>query len=70
MSINKHGYWEGLEATSQHIYDSKLSDCLVRFYKTVNAISVVDLGCGMGNYVTNFRNNGIKADGFDESKYA
>jgi len=63
MSINKNGYFEGdSQSSCQHMYDSSLSESLVTIFKNN---SVVDLGCGMGDYVKNFRTNGLKADGFD-----
>jgi cyclopropane fatty-acyl-phospholipid synthase-like methyltransferase len=65
MSIHANGYWEGLEASSQHVYDSKLGDSLANFFLTEKVKSVVDLGCGMGNYVKTFRLNNINAIGFD-----
>jgi cyclopropane fatty-acyl-phospholipid synthase-like methyltransferase len=65
MSIHANGYWEGLEASSQHVYDSKLGDSLTNFFLTEKVKSVVDLGCGMGNYVKTFRLNNINAIGFD-----
>lgn len=65
MSINKNGYWEGIEASSQHCYDAPLGKCLTTFFKTENATSVIDFGCGMGNYVKTFRDNDINASGVD-----
>lgn len=65
MSINKNGYWEGLSASSQHMYDFKLSTQLLSFLKNENVESIVDLGCGLGTYVQHFNSNGLKADGFD-----
>jgi hypothetical protein len=65
MSINAKGYWEGLEASSQHCYDASLSGKLVEFFKKEGVENMVDLGCGMGNYVNNFKNSGINAYGYD-----
>jgi len=65
MSIHKNGYWEGLEASCQHIYDSSLGVSLTKFFKTENVKSLVDFGCGMGDYVKTFRENNINAIGFD-----
>jgi len=65
MSINKNGYWEGLEASSQHCYDSILGNYLVNFFKNEKCLSLVDFGCGTGNYVKTFRENNINAFGFD-----
>jgi 2-polyprenyl-3-methyl-5-hydroxy-6-metoxy-1,4-benzoquinol methylase len=65
MSIHPNGYWEGLEADAQHVHDPNLAECLVSFFKNECATSIVDFGCGMGNYVRTFRDNGMNATGFD-----
>lgn len=65
MSLNKNGYWEGVEASSQHKHDETLCKCLVNFFLTECASSVVDLGCGMGNYVKEFNKNNILTVGYD-----
>jgi len=63
--ISEHGYWIGEEAKSQHIHDLSLSRGLQMFFQQEGATSIVDLGCGMGNYVREFRAAGLRADGFD-----
>jgi hypothetical protein len=65
MSIHANGYWEGAEASCQHVYDASLGDSLTKFFKTENVKSLVDFGCGMGNYVNTFQQNNINAIGFD-----
>lgn len=65
MSINKKGYWEGLEAECQHAFDQNVCNALINFLKNENASSVADFGCGMGNYVKKFIENNINAIGFD-----
>jgi cyclopropane fatty-acyl-phospholipid synthase-like methyltransferase len=65
MNINKNGFWEGLESYKEHIYDSTLGDSLTTFFKKENVNSLVDLGCGMGNYVKTFQDNNINCIGFD-----
>lgn len=65
MSINPNGYWEGLEASSQHIYDVTLGISLINFFKNENVKNLVDFGCGMGKYVKTFQENNINAVGFD-----
>lgn len=68
--ISEHGYWIGTEAESQHCYDALLSAGIVSFLKAENpTTSIVDLGCGMGNYVKHFREEGLRADGFDGNPY-
>lgn len=63
--IHARGYWDGPFAASQHQYDARLSEALLAFFRAESASSVVDLGCGMGNYVRHFRKAGLTADGFD-----
>ena len=63
MKICENGIWEGADVG--HFYDSKLASNLVAFFKKVNASSVVDLGCGKGDYVKYLNDNSIKTDGFD-----
>ena len=65
MSIHANGYWEGLEASSQHCYDAALGEGLATFFKNEKVTSLVDLGCGMGNYLKYFQENHINASGFD-----
>ena len=65
MSIHANGYWQGVEASSQHCYDSVLASSLNTFFKTENVTSLVDFGCGMGSYVKFFQQNNINAVGFD-----
>jgi cyclopropane fatty-acyl-phospholipid synthase-like methyltransferase len=65
MSIHENGFWEGLESSSQHIYDPSLGISLVNFFKTEKVKSVVDFGCGMGKYVKTFQENNINVVGFD-----
>jgi len=65
MSIHPNGYWEGLEASCQHAYDVSLGVSLTKFFKNENVKSLVDFGCGMGNYVKTFQTNDINAIGFD-----
>jgi cyclopropane fatty-acyl-phospholipid synthase-like methyltransferase len=65
MSIHKNGYWVGEESSCQHVHDESLADSLLNFFKNENITSLVDFGCGMGNYVKLFKNNNINVMGFD-----
>ena len=47
------------------MYDHALGESLTRFFKIENVKSLVDFGCGMGNYVKTFQENNINAIGFD-----
>jgi hypothetical protein len=64
MSINERGYWETYRNDS-HIYDIKLCKCIEIFLKENNVKSIVDLGCGTGEYASNFINSGIQCDAYD-----
>ena len=65
ININNHGYWDGMFAVEHHRHDEPLCNALIEFFKNENANSVVDLGCGLGDYVEHFSDNGFKVDGFD-----
>ena len=64
-NIDKHGFWKGESIKCEHAHDPKLSKALVKFMKYENVESIVDLGCGLGNYVRYFIENGINAEGYD-----
>lgn len=66
--LNKEkGFWLLDDPESrEHRYDVKLSDALAEQFK---GRSVVDLGCGFGKYVENFKNKGIICDGYDGNPY-
>jgi len=40
--INENGFWEGLEASSEHRYDENLSDALLTFLKTEKVKTLCD----------------------------
>lgn len=63
--ISPQGYWVGVDAQAHHIHDPALSKELQDFFKQEGATSIVDLGCGMGTYVREFRQSGLNADGYD-----
>ena len=61
----KTGIWSGKKADWAHFYDGRLSSALVDFFKTEKASSIVDLGCGTGDYVKNLRKAGLTCVGYD-----
>ena len=65
MSIHRNGYWIDKDVLSEHHYDSRLGDSLIQFFKAENTKSLVDFGCGMGDYVKAFQEHNINAVGFD-----
>ncbi|KAL1500134.1 hypothetical protein AB1Y20_012806 [Prymnesium parvum] len=64
-AIHPHGYWLGARARSQHQFDRPLAAALLAFFRQEGAASVVDLGCGTGEYVRHFAAHGLAAAGFD-----
>ena len=65
MSISSKGFWDGVEAENIHCHDPHLSQEIIKFFKGEQVKNVVDLGCGMGNYVKDFRTAGINTTGYD-----
>jgi 2-polyprenyl-3-methyl-5-hydroxy-6-metoxy-1,4-benzoquinol methylase len=58
-NINHHGYWQDEKG---HYFDVSLAKQLVIMFK---GQSVVDFGCGLGDYVRHFRKANINCEGFD-----
>lgn len=63
--IHEHGYWSGESAVKEHITDYPLADALADFFQSEQAHTIVDLGCGTGNYVKVLRLHALEADGYD-----
>lgn len=63
--INKKGYWIGEDAEEWHITDWNLARAIVDFLKNEKAATIVDFGCGMGEYVKTFNECGFKGAGYD-----
>lgn len=61
MTIHDHGYWIG-PPNGEHHFDKPLADALVELLR---GHSVLDVGCGMGEYVHVLRRAGIEAAGVD-----
>lgn len=63
--INEHGYYLGTDHSDQYYFDESLADALIQFFKKENAQSVVDFGCGNGDYVKALQNQHIYCEGYD-----
>lgn len=59
--VHEHGYWQGAERLP-HLHDAGFAQALCTF---LAGQTVVDFGCGLGDYVKAFRASGIDADGYD-----
>lgn len=65
VEIDAHGYWRGEGAVREHRFDVFLSSALICFFQDEGAHSVVDFGCGMGDYVKALRRHHISCEGYD-----
>jgi hypothetical protein len=63
--VASEGYWIGADVGPQHSFDEKLAKELFFFFKGEEIDTLVDFGCGMGNYVEFFKRNGLNAEGYD-----
>ena len=60
--VSPHGYFIG---DSEHVTDWRLAEAIVNFLRKENATTLVDFGCGDGDYVNYFLKQGISAVGYD-----
>jgi hypothetical protein len=65
FKIHQEGYWEGEECRSHHYFDQKLNQSIVNFFKLNNIRTVLDLGCGLGEYAKVFNDSGFSCDCYD-----
>ena len=63
--VSERGYWIGVDIMHEHKFDAPLALGLADFFKKEKAKSVVDFGCGPGEYVKAFRAQQISCEGYD-----
>jgi hypothetical protein len=65
--ISNTGFWtfNGPKFDREHFYDPQVSNALLGIATLRNIKRSYDFGCGKGEYVHFFRQNGIEALGFD-----
>jgi len=49
MKINENGFWEN-QTGEGHAFDNRLANAIVRLFQKHRFNTVLDLGCGMGDY--------------------
>jgi 2-polyprenyl-3-methyl-5-hydroxy-6-metoxy-1,4-benzoquinol methylase len=64
MKINDLGFWETTDETG-HIHDRSISAALCNYLADKQAKTVVDFGCGMGDYAKAFKADGYKVEAYD-----
>ncbi len=62
--ISEKGYWIG-EVGDWHVTDWKLARAIGAFLQMEGAQSIVDFGCGEGDYVRCFLDAGLECEGYD-----
>jgi len=73
VMVSPAGFWVGEGACEEHAFDARLCDELIRFFKNERdalqmsrkEFTVIDFGCGMGNYVQTMIGSGIDMEGYD-----
>lgn len=64
FKINQKGFWES-EDNIGHIHDEVLCKELINFLNENKVESVVDFGCGLGDYSSAIISAGIKCEAYD-----
>ena len=64
MKINELGYWETTDETG-HIHDRSLANALTQYLLDNGIKTVVDFGCGMGDYAKAFKAANLAVEAFD-----
>ncbi len=63
--VHPNGYWIGKEIINEHKFDPFLARALVTFLKREKAYTVVDFGCGLGDYVKTLLICNFHCEGYD-----
>lgn len=71
IKINKNGFWESkkVDKKRKKYHDNKLATVMIDFLKNKNINTIVDFGCGLGNYAKVFLKNNFVCDAFDGNPY-
>lgn len=64
MSIGPTGIWD-LEIGAEHMYDAPLCAAIINLFNEHEVMTVLDLGCGSGNYVAALNGDDFVAAGLD-----
>lgn len=57
MKVLANGAWDGSisDLQKEHVFDGALCDGIINMLSTDEVKTVVDMGCGLGDYVKNFK---------------
>ena len=65
FKIHDQGFWEGEDCRTYHYFDKPLYGSILNFLKNHNTQTVLDLGCGLGEYSKALRDDGFLCDCYD-----
>jgi cyclopropane fatty-acyl-phospholipid synthase-like methyltransferase len=64
MKINEVGFWETTDQTG-HVHDLSIAASLCKYLADKQAKTVVDFGCGLGDYAKLFKEWDYKVEAYD-----
>jgi cyclopropane fatty-acyl-phospholipid synthase-like methyltransferase len=68
MIINQQGFW--MNPTKEgHAHDSRLSGEILKLLRVYKCDTLVDFGCGTGEYARFFRKHGLVVEAYDGNPY-
>jgi len=62
--INERGFWED-NSVYNHKHDGPLNEALIKYLKNLEVKTILDFGCGPGDYAKNFIESGFDCDCYD-----
>lgn len=68
MKINQQGFWEN-PTKEGHAHDSRLAGAILKILKARKIDTLVDFGCGIGEYARFFRRHGLVVEAYDGNPY-
>lgn len=68
MKINQQGFWEN-PTKEGHAHDSRLAGAILKMLKARKIETLVDFGCGTGEYARFFRRHNLVVEAYDGNPY-
>jgi cyclopropane fatty-acyl-phospholipid synthase-like methyltransferase len=68
MKINQQGFWEN-PTKEGHAHDSRLAGAILKVLKARKIDTLVDFGCGTGEYARFFRRHNLVVEAYDGNPY-
>lgn len=68
MKINQQGFWEN-PTKEGHAHDSRLAGAILKMLKARKIDTMVDFGCGTGEYARFFRRHNLVVEAYDGNPY-